>query len=162
MSRLLIITSHTHTAMVFYKKIETWGDTHHPKILDILRILLGCFLVLKGYAFLENEPYLRDIIIQNKVINFSADWIEVLIYYISYAHLVGGVLILLGLFTRLFSLIQIPIVFGAIFFVNIFKSDINSELWLSILTFGLLVMFIVLGSGPWSLDNLILSFRNES
>lgn len=147
--------------MTFAKRVETWGDSHHPKILDILRILLGCFLVLKGYAFLENEPYLRDIIVQNRVINFSPDWIDILIYYISYAHLVGGVLILLGLFTRVFSIIQIPIVFGAVFFVNIFKSDINSELWLSILTLALLLMFVILGSGPWSVDNLLLGFRAD-
>lgn len=148
--------------MAFYQKVETWGDTHHPKVLDVIRILLGCFLVLKGYAFLQNEPFLRDIIVENRVINFSPTWIGILIYYISYAHLVGGILILIGLFTRISAIIQIPIAFGAVFFVNIFKSDINSELWLSILTLGLLFVFVILGSGPVSLDNFFSQIKAEN
>jgi putative oxidoreductase len=133
-------------------KIENWGDSHHPKILDIIRILLGLVLIAKGVEFMNNATYLRDIIITNQAIDQPQGVITAIIYYVTYVHLVGGALILLGLFTRLASIFQLPIVLGAVFFVNIMHSWINSELWLSIIVLALLVLFIVIGSGPISLD----------
>ncbi len=147
--------------MNLFHKIEYWGDTHHPKILDIIRMLLGLLLIAKGYEFLENATYLRDIIIDNEAINQPQDVITAIIYYVTYVHLVGGTLIFLGLFTRLSSILQLPIVLGAVFFVNIMHSFINSELWLSVIALGLLVLFIVLGSGPLSLDRFISDFKTD-
>src|SRR5271170_4080301 len=114
-------------------EIGLWGDRHHPKILDLIRMLLGIFLVVKGIIFFNNAAYLRDLIIENKMIKQSPGVITVLIYYVTYMHLVGGALIFLGLYTRLWALLQLPIVFGAVFFVNIISPFVNSELWLSIL-----------------------------
>ena len=142
-------------------KIRDWGDLHHTKILDIIRILLGLFLVIKGVAFLNNAAYLRYLIIENKAIRESPDIITALIYYVTYVHMVGGALILVGLFTRLWALLQLPIVFGAVFFVNILSPFTNSELWLSILVLALLLLFIVIGSGPISLDRLLLKIKSE-
>jgi putative oxidoreductase len=53
--------------------------------------------------------------------------------------------------------IQMPIVLGAILFVNITKglSFLNTELWLSITVFLLLVLFWIVGSGKFSADNWI-------
>jgi hypothetical protein len=56
----------------FIRKFERWGDTHHPKILDVIRMLLGIFLVVKGYGFLRHLPFLRDLIIENKAISWVA------------------------------------------------------------------------------------------
>jgi hypothetical protein len=39
--------------------------------------------------------------------------------------------------------------------INIFKSSLNTELWLSVLSGVLLLVFILLGSGPLSLDNYL-------
>ena len=74
--------------------------------------------------------------------------------------MVGGGLILLGLFTRLSALLQLPIVFAALFFVNITSPYINSEMWLSILVLALLVLFLLIGSGPFSLDRLLSKYNN--
>jgi hypothetical protein len=49
----------------------------------------------------------------------------------------------------------LPIVFGAVFLVNILSSFVNAELWLSILVLGLLMMYVIIGSGPLSLDRVI-------
>jgi putative oxidoreductase len=65
------------------------------------------------------------------------------------------VLIFLGLFTRLAAVLQIPVVFGAVFFVNIMSYYVNSELWLSIMVLALLMLFTVIGSGPLSIDNVL-------
>src|ERR1700761_2497293 len=136
-------------------RIQFWGDNHHPKILDIIRMLLGLLLVVKGVSFLNNAAYLRDIIIENQAINQPEGVITAIIYYVTYVHLVGGALIFLGLFTRLAAIFQLPIVLGAVFFVNIMHSWVNSELWLSVIVLALLVLFIVIGSGPLSLDRFL-------
>ena len=41
-------------------KIEKWGDSHHPKFLDIIRIALGVFLFLKGLGFMDNTANLKS------------------------------------------------------------------------------------------------------
>src|ERR1700743_1056476 len=117
---------------VFYR-ISFWGDAHHPKILDVVRMLLGLLLIVKGVSFLENSSYLRDVIIENEKVNQPPELITAIIYYVTYVHLVGGAMIFLGLFTRLASIFQIPIVLGAVFLVNMMHSWINSGLWLSLL-----------------------------
>ena len=143
------------------RKISNWGDRHHPRILDILRMLLGFFLLYRGVIFFNNSGYLRYLIIESKAINESPEIIAAIIYYVTYVHIVGGALILLGLFTRLSVLLQLPIVFGAVFFVNITSPYINSELWLSILVLALLVLFLLIGSGPFSLDRLLLRVKTQ-
>ena len=142
-------------------RIEYWGDNHHPKILDIIRMMLGVLLIIKGYTFMSNAAYLRDLILENKSLSQSPDIITAILYYVTYVHLVGGTLILLGLFTRLSSIFQLPILLGAIFFINDTLAFVNSELWLSILTLGLVVLFAVLGSGPLSLDRFLTDFKAE-
>lgn len=142
-------------------KIQFWGDSHHPKILDIIRMLLGLVLVAKGVAFLENAASLRDLILDNEKVDQPQDLVTAIIYYVTYVHLVGGALIFLGLFTRLASIFQLPIVLGAVFFINVMHSWVNSELWLSIIVLALLVLFIVIGSGPLSLDRFLPGLSDD-
>jgi hypothetical protein len=40
--------------MNYVQRLELWGDRHHPKWLDLLRIALGIFLCLKGIEFATN------------------------------------------------------------------------------------------------------------
>jgi uncharacterized membrane protein YphA (DoxX/SURF4 family) len=139
------------------KKVGAWGDRHHPKILDIMRIILGIFLLFKGIVFFNNAGYLRYLILDSGAIKGSPGMISAIIYYVTYMHVLGGGLIVLGLYTRLWALLQLPIVFAAVFFVNITAPYVNSELWLSILVLALLCIFIIFGSGPFSLDRLLLN-----
>ncbi|HEY4110903.1 DoxX family membrane protein [Puia sp.] len=143
------------------KKVGAWGDRHHPKILDIIRMILGLFLLFKGIIFFNNAGYLRYLIIDSHAINGSPGTISAILYYVTYMHVLGGGLIFLGLYTRLWALLQLPIVFAAVFFVNITAPYINSELWLSILVLALLFLFLIIGSGPFSLDRLLLTSRNS-
>ena len=142
------------------KKVGAWGDRHHPKILDILRMVLGAFLFAKGIIFLNNAGYLRYLIIESGAIKGSPTMISAILYYVTYMHVLGGGLIFVGLYTRLWALLQLPIVFAAVFFVNITAPYVNSELWLSILVLALLFVFVILGSGPFSLDRLLLKTKN--
>jgi uncharacterized membrane protein YphA (DoxX/SURF4 family) len=138
-----------------FSKLENWGNRHHPKILDFIRMLLGIILVAKAYTYFVNAPYLRDLILQNKIFDQSPDLISAIIFYTTYVQIVCGVLIFLGLRTRIASIIMLPLMIGAVFFINIYSPFYNSELSLSVLVLLLLFLFIVIGSGPISVDRLL-------
>jgi len=145
------------------QKIERWGDVHHAKWLDILRIVLGVIILMKGIYFVSNIDTLRGLFVQNSVYGFSGLMAMALTHVVAFVHLVGGVLIILGLVTRFAVVIQIPILLGAVFFVNISKgfSPVNSELWLSVIVLMLLVLFWVIGSGPYSVDHWMKMNRGK-
>jgi putative oxidoreductase len=141
-------------------KIESWGDSHHPRFLDIIRIILGVFLLLKGLGFMDNTAYLRSVIENKSDISVSPDILMALVYYVTFVHLVGGTLIALGVLTRFSAIMQIPVVFGAVFFINMFQSPFNTDLASSIAALIFLVVFAVIGSGKLSLENYLHSHEN--
>jgi putative oxidoreductase len=142
-------------------KIERWGDSHHPKFLDIIRIALGIFLLLKGLGFMDNTANLKSIIENQTDISVSPALLMALVYYVTFVHLVGGTLIALGIMTRFSALMQIPVVFGAVFFVNILQSPFNTDLTSSVAALIFLVVFAVIGSGKLSLENYLVN-QNHS
>lgn len=144
--------------MSMVHEIEKWGDTHHPKALDIIRIALGVFLLIKGLTFMDNTGYLKNLIENQDVIHVSPGLLMALVYYVTFAHLVGGVLIVLGTLTRFACVIQIPIVLAAAFLTGIFQEPINTMVWPSLVALILLVLFTIIGSGPLSLDRYLSSW----
>lgn len=145
------------------QKIERWGDVHHAKWLDIVRIVLGIIILLKGVSFVSDTEALQALFVQNRVYSFTGMVAMALTHVVAFAHLVGGVLIIIGLVTRFAVVIQIPILLGAVFFVNISKgfSPLNSELWLSVIVLMLLILFWVVGSGPYSVDHWMKTHRSK-
>ena len=138
-------------------QMNEWSSKHHPKWLVFLRIALGLLLFIKGVGFIQNSVQLSSVISQTGIIK-NAEWLTILIPWL---HLLGGALILVGLFTRLFCLVQIPVLLGAIILVN-FKQGLfagGSDLLFSAVILILLLFFFVEGGGPISLDNY---FRNYS
>ncbi|WP_316837671.1 DoxX family protein [Pedobacter nutrimenti] len=135
-------------------KIEHWGDMHRAKWLDIVRIALGLLIFFKGIALISNNAASQELLLQNNVYGFSGLMASLAIHIVAFVHLVGGLLITIGLVTRFAAVIQIPILLCAIFFVNISRgfSMLNSELWLSVIVLLLLILFWVVGSGPFSTD----------
>lgn len=136
-------------------RIEHWGNTHHPKWIDIVRVAFGIFLCYKGIDFLAHmSTELNRLANKLPTPPFT---LLVVGHYVVFAHLLGGFLLAIGLATRLACLIQIPILLGAIIFVN--SSDglftPYSELALSILVLLLLIYFLIVGNGRWSFDNLV-------
>jgi putative oxidoreductase len=136
--------------MNILQRLEQWGDNHHPKWLDIIRIILGVFLCYKGIDFLQNMGTLMSIM-SNKV-QFSSLMFIVLGHYVVFAHIIGGILLTIGLFTRFACLIQIPILLVAVVFINAGGNMMRpySEFFLSLIVLLLLIYFLVVGNGPWS------------
>ncbi|MEO5601286.1 MAG: DoxX family protein [Cyclobacteriaceae bacterium] len=132
--------------------VESWGNSHRPGFLDIFRIALGIFLTFKGIQFITHMDDL-----QNTTSGITT-WFAgaALAHYIIFAHILGGPLIAAGLFTRIVCLIQLPILIGAVIFVNSPKGFLSignhMELWLSLLVLGGLIVFIIFGAGRYSID----------
>jgi putative oxidoreductase len=135
--------------MNYLQRIEHWGDAHHPRYLDILRMALGVFLCFKGIEFARNSVILNEIIGQQ--VPFSSLMLLILGHYVIFGHIMGGFMLAVGLLTRFAALIQIPILLGAIVFVNTDLTNHFSEILLSIVVL-ILIYFAIIGSGPWSLD----------
>ena len=140
--------------MNLVQKVEHWGDAHHAKWLTVVRIVLGLIIFSKGIALISDTGYLQDLLFRNSIFAFSSVMATVAMHIVAFAHLVGGILITLGLVTRFAVVIQIPILVCAVFFVNVANgfSALNSELCLSVIVLCLLVLFWVVGSGPFSVD----------
>lgn len=132
-------------------RIELWGDRHHPRWMDIVRIALGIFLCIKGVQFVYNMSTLMAKV--DAKLPMPEFALVMLGHYIFVAHLLGGILLILGAYTRIASFIQIPILLGAILFVNTTRELWNPfpELLVSLIVLLLLVYFLVAGDGPWSI-----------
>jgi putative oxidoreductase len=141
--------------MNLVQRVEHWGDTHHPQWLDLIRIGLGVFLCYKGIDFLMNMGSMLDLITNR--MSFGSFTSMLMSNYIAFAHLLGGILLILGVLTRFACLIQIPILLGAIFFVRTDLYRPFSAVALPILILLLIIWFLVIGNGKWQ----FLKFRQE-
>ena len=143
--------------MNLVQKVEAWGDTHQSKWFALIRIVLGLIIFFKGLFFVQNTDAINAMI-ANSAIDLYAMFLA---HYVALAQLVGGVLIVLGLVTRVAIIFQIPILLGAIIFVNAQHGfySIHSELGFSILVLAMLLFFLVFGSGKISADEYMQ--RNE-
>lgn len=137
--------------MNLLQRIDRWGEAHHPRWIDMVRVLLGIFLFYKGVVFIQNIDVLKTVITESPVITVLSFWLA---HYIVFAHLAGGILIAIGLLTRVAILAQLPILLGALIFVHTSTGlfNVHGETGLSILVLLLLLFFLVEGSGPISFD----------
>lgn len=131
-------------------QLQQWSTTHHPRWLVFLRVILGLCLFAKGVSFLSDSLQLQQLIEGSSLQNYP--WLP---QFITWVNLLGGALIVMGLFTRLSCLIQIPILIGAIVFIH-FKRGmyaVDTDLNFTIVILVLLCVFFVEGGGKISLDN---------
>jgi putative oxidoreductase len=137
--------------MNFLHRLEFWGDRHHPRWMDFVRIALGAFLLYKGFDFLQNMSRLLGLMSKNP---YFGDFSYFLAgHYVVFAHILGGILLILGVLTRAACLIQIPVMLGAVFFVSTNQEMLKpySQLAVSILVLLLLIYFLIAGNGPLAL-----------
>ena len=64
--------------MSIIHKIKNWGDRHHPKILDIIRMMFGIFLLSRGFYFFNHAGYLRELLIASNTIRESPKIIDII------------------------------------------------------------------------------------
>ena len=130
-----------------------------PRWLTILRVALGLILFWKGITFIRDSSDLQ-LLLQRMSIGVVDKNSQVIAFMITYVNLLGGLFITVGLFTKTSSIIQIPILIGAVFFVNT-KNGLNQstgELILSAIVLVLLILFAIKGSGVLSADEYFRSY----
>lgn len=143
-----------------FDAMVTWADAHHPKWLDVLRILLGVILFIKGLTFILDSDLTLQVLHDN-----DFGFLPLLIvHYVIIFQMAHSVLIMVGLVTRWAALAQIPIVAGAIWFLatDATFQPLGSDLWLTVLLLFLLGFFFVYGAGPLSLDAVIKRRRDPA
>ncbi len=132
----------------------TTGKTNsvQPGWVAFLRIALGLILIWKGINFVRDTAALKSSIEQTGIGIFSQN-AEAFVLVVTILTLLCGFFITVGLFTRLSSVVQIPIVLVAIVFVNVKNIDRNAfELILTVIVLILLILFALKGSGMLSAD----------
>jgi len=137
--------------MNLLERLEYWGDRHHPKWMDIIRIALGIFLCYKGIDFLGHMSDVVSLMSTQKT--STAPFFYLLAgHYAAGAHILGGIFLIFGVMTRLACIIQIPVLLGALFFISTNKEMLRpySEIALTVLILLLLVYFLIAGNGPLS------------
>lgn len=139
--------------MPTYRDLLTWLDENREIVLDLVRIYLGVGLFVRGLLFIsatEGVTALADL----STFSFSS---AIIAHYVTFAHLLGGLMLTVGLLTRLVTLLQIPILVGAVFFVHWKEGLLAATQSLEFSTLVLFLLFVVLvfGPGRWSADQYV-------
>ncbi len=137
-------------------KLTHWIDwaEAHPKVwLDCIRMYLGLGLFIRGVFIITNT---KAEFVQVLLERQQYPWVVMgfLLHYIALAHLVGGLMLTVGLLTRIAAWVQIPILVGALFMhrgEGLMSGGQSLEF--SALVRFLLATFAVSGAGPVAVDN---------
>ena len=122
-----------------------------PTVYSFLRIVTGLIILIRGFNFIFVMATLKSII-QADVAVFAENS-ATLAFIISVLDIACGLFIMVGFVTRISAIIQLPILFVAVFLVNIKHIGTNTfEFLLSLVTFFLVLMIAYKGSGPFSAD----------
>jgi putative oxidoreductase len=116
---------------------------------SIVRIYLGIALFVRGIILFADPAAITTLSGAQEMYMWHS--------YIVGAHLIGGLLLALGILTRIAALFQIPILLGAVFFIHIKQGLITGgqSLELAGLVLVLLFVYLLFGSGKYSIDKAI-------
>ncbi len=138
-----------------WNALRKWIEARRDMVFDLMRMYLGVGLLVKGIQFLGDREFLQralqDSGSEQFHFNLSAAFLA---HYIPLAHIGGGLLLALGFLTRISTLFQLPVLFGAVFFVygrdGLFSH--NQDLQFTALVLFLLVLILIHGGGRLSVD----------
>jgi len=136
-----------------------WIESHRDVGLDVVRIYLGIGLFVRGILFIAETQGVGTLV---DLSNFSVLSAAV-VHYVTFAHLFGGLLLAVGLLTRLAALAQVPILAGAVLLVHLQEGllSANQSLEFSALVLFLLMVVFVFGPGRWAADPYVFGEETE-
>lgn len=125
-------------------------ESNRHLVLDAVRVYLGAGLFFRGLVLLLTDTGLQQFADGTT----PSLTISGLATYVMLAHLVGGALLVVGLYTRLAAFVQLPVLVGAVVLVHWQNGllSANQSLEFSALVLFLLVLVVLFGGGKWSLD----------
>ena len=132
-----------------------WIQSHVDVVIDLVRMYLGVGLFAKGLYFVMHKEEMQKLLEGAENVVFAQGAVA---HYVIPVHLVGGLLLAIGLLTRVAALAQMPILIGAVFYVWMprvlfFEQRQNFEF--AALVLFLLALIFVYGGGRLSVDQLI-------
>ena len=125
-------------------------ESNRHLVLDVVRVYLGAGLFFRGLVLLLTDTGLQQLT-GGVAPSLTTSGVAM---YVMAAHLVGGALLIVGLYTRLAALVQLPVLGGAVLLVH-WKNGLlsaNQSLEFSALVLFLLGLVFLFGGGRWSLD----------
>lgn len=128
-------------------RFQLWNHTHQAFLLLTARIILGLILLAKGIFFISHSLQLKEMVLQSKFAAGVGFWTA----YVTFAHLFGGVFIILGLFARFAAGLQVPVLLGALLWILPIEGDAGAVI-LSLLVLVLLIYILIKGGGAISMD----------
>jgi len=140
---------------------KQWIQSHVDIVIDLVRMYLGIGLFVKGLFFLNHQDALQKMQGAMDNVAFAQGAVA---HYVIPVHLVGGLLLTIGLLTRMAALAQIPILIGAVFYVwlpQMLFFEQRQNLEFSALVLFLLALIFVYGPGRWSVDHLLTRKENR-
>ena len=143
--------------MSTYRRVVDWISDTREVSLDVVRVYLGVGLFVRGILFISKSQGIETLVDLSTFSMASA----AVAHYVTFAHLLGGLMLAVGLLTRLAALLQIPVLVGAVFLVHLQDGLLAADqsLEFSALVLFLLVVVFVFGPGPWSADRYV--FQRE-
>ena len=141
-------------------KIEREESRKLKYITLLFRVALGFMLFIKGVIFIRNDGVLRRVFSEVELVQ-SLSFLE---FVIPWIHILGGFFILIGVFTRLMTLIQIPLIIGALYILLNARQYpfFNTEIIFAGSILVLLVVYVVFGDGFYSWRHLIRKEKDVS
>ena len=140
------------------QKIVAWLDRYREIAFDLIRIYLGVGLFVRGVFFAFDATTFVSLLPDGSPAWLTDQSVHV---GVGILHMVGGMCVTVGFWTRIAALLQIPVLFGAVFLSlgSLFSASQSFEL--SSLVLFLLILVVVCGSGSWSIDHMLQRPRNE-
>ena len=130
-------------------------NSHQNTAYSFIRIFLGVALFVRGWILVMDPGAITELAAEDKLHMWYS--------YITIGHLLGGLSLAFGFFTRFGAMFQIPILVGAVFIVHEQGLMMGGQsLELAALVLFLLNVYLFFGSGPISLDNYFSKKRSEA
>jgi len=121
----------------------------------LIRIFLGIALAIRGWIILLNPESLLELGIDREYYI----WVSL----VGITHLSGGILLFFGFMSRIGALVQIPILFSAIFFVHVHTKLMmgGQSFELAALVLFLLCIYFVFGAGKLSISSYSANKKHD-
>lgn len=132
-------------------------QTRKNLMLFLLRVVLGLALFVKGISFVYNQEFLEGLI-SNIALLEKLSFLKIIIPFI---HILGGFFIIIGMYSRIMILIQLPIILAAIVLLFISAGvTYYREIAFALSILILLGSYLKFGDGFYSWNNLIKNEKN--
>ncbi|MCP3980152.1 MAG: DoxX family membrane protein [bacterium] len=140
-----------------FKRFFTWMEDNRV-YFDLVRIYLGIGLFVKGLQFILAPEFLLLVLQRSDTIQFKFKFLETfLAHYIPLVHLGGGLLLAVGLMTRISAFFQLTVLVGAVglSFLGENMFTHNQEFQFAALVLFLTLLILVRGAGQISVDHIL-------